>query len=631
MSDPHRAEPRRRAPLRPPTSRGRRTAALSATLAACLVLAGCTQIPQSSPVRTGEPLADNRASADTPQFRPPGPADGADAEEVIRGFILAGTSPQDDYEIAREYLTGPATQQWNPAQRTVVYSAQPTITRVAEDSYQIQVEVDSEVDEYGLRTMAPPGSTRAWEITLDETEQGPRISAVDDGTLLSLSQFTQVYAPHDLVFFDQTMTYAVADVRWFVNRGTTVTAATRALLHGPAPYLTGATVSAFPVRSGTDLTHPAVPVDEAGVARVDLVDAAVEGADAEARYRMEEQLRLTLTGLASVNRVEVSVEGAPLASSGGDATPVPVQVDPPAESVQVGVAPSTGGLAFFQGLSVTPVGGVPNVADLHPAVPAMSRDRTRFAFLTQDRTSLYLATAEGRLEQAVRGTGLTPPSIDALGWAWTVDAGGSARIQASPLEPGGDGSGRVVTAPWLEDGERIVALRISRGGARAALVVDDGEGSGRVVTAPWLEDGERIVALRISRGGARAALVVDDGERRTVRVAGVVRGSDGVPASLTEPLLLPSQEDPDLVEWVGDTSLIASATARDEDDRVTPEIIDLDGTTRQLNPLSGLTGVSAGDRGTLYAETQDTVFMLVGSSWRAQELSRPVRDLAFPG
>lgn len=594
MSDPHRAEPRRRAPLRPPTSRGRRTAALSATLAACLVLAGCTQIPQSSPVRTGEPLADNRASADTPQFRPPGPADGADAEEVIRGFILAGTSPQDDYEIAREYLTGPATQQWNPAQRTVVYSAQPTITRVAEDSYQIQVEVDSEVDEYGLRTMAPPGSTRAWEITLDETEQGPRISAVDDGTLLSLSQFTQVYAPHDLVFFDQTMTYAVADVRWFVNRGTTVTAATRALLHGPAPYLTGATVSAFPVRSGTDLTHPAVPVDEAGVARVDLVDAAVEGADAEARYRMEEQLRLTLTGLASVNRVEVSVEGAPLASSGGDATPVPVQVDPPAESVQVGVAPSTGGLAFFQGLSVTPVGGVPNVADLHPAVPAMSRDRTRFAFLTQDRTSLYLATAEGRLEQAVRGTGLTPPSIDALGWAWTVDAGGSARIQASPLEPGGDGSGRVVTAPWLEDGERIVALRISR-------------------------------------GGARAALVVDDGERRTVRVAGVVRGSDGVPASLTEPLLLPSQEDPDLVEWVGDTSLIASATARDEDDRVTPEIIDLDGTTRQLNPLSGLTGVSAGDRGTLYAETQDTVFMLVGSSWRAQELSRPVRDLAFPG
>lgn len=594
MSDPHRAEPRRRAPLRPPTSRGRRTAALSATLAACLVLAGCTQIPQSSPVRTGEPLADNRASADTPQFRPPGPADGADAEEVIRGFILAGTSPQDDYEIAREHLTGPATRQWNPAQRTVVYSAQPTITRVAEDSYQIQVEVDSEVDEYGLRTMAPPGSTRAWEITLDETEQGPRISAVDDGTLLSLSQFTQVYAPHDLVFFDQTMTYAVADVRWFVNRGTTVTAATRALLHGPAPYLTGATVSAFPVRSGTDLTHPAVPVDEAGVARVDLVDAAVEGADAEARYRMEEQLRLTLTGLASVNRVEVSVEGAPLASSGGDATPVPVQVDPPAESVQVGVAPSTGGLAFFQGLSVTPVGGVPNVADLHPAVPAMSRDRTRFAFLTQDRTSLYLATAEGRLEQAVRGTGLTPPSIDALGWAWTVDAGGSARIQASPLEPGGDGSGRVVTAPWLEDGERIVALRISR-------------------------------------GGARAALVVDDGERRTVRVAGVVRGSDGVPASLTEPLLLPSQEDPDLVEWVGDTSLIASATARDEDDRVTPEIIDLDGTTRQLNPLSGLTGVSAGDRGTLYAETQDTVFMLVGSSWRAQELSRPVRDLAFPG
>ena len=123
----------------------------------------------------------------------------------------------------------------------------------------------------------------------------------------------------------------------------------------------------------------------------------------------------------------VAVIGQALAQARGLVTKHAVkQVDPPAESVQVGVAPSTGGLAFFQGLSVTPVGGVANVADLDPAVPAMSRDRTRFAFLTQDRTSLYLATAEGRLEQAVRGTGLTPPSIDALGWAWTVDAGGTA-------------------------------------------------------------------------------------------------------------------------------------------------------------------------------------------------------------
>ena len=222
--------------------------------ASALALGGCTQIPQSSDVRSAEPLDGATAAPEAPQFRPPGPSADDTAEDVIRGFLLAGTSPQDDYAVAREFLDGPAAARWAPGQRTLVYSAQPRITRgEGTGNYQVQVEVDSEIDEFGLRTIAPEGTTRAWQVSVQERPEGMRITATENGTLLSQSQFGQLFAPHELAFYDTAQRYAVPDVRWFVNRGTTVTAVTRALLRGPAPYLTGAVETAFPLRTGTDL------------------------------------------------------------------------------------------------------------------------------------------------------------------------------------------------------------------------------------------------------------------------------------------------------------------------------------------------------------------------------------------
>ena len=132
--------------------------------------------------------------------------------------------------------------------------------------------------------------------------------------------------------------------------------------------------------------------------------------------------------------------------------------------------------------------------------------------------------------------------------------------------------------------------------------------------------------------GARAALVVTDGSGdRSLRVAGVVRGDDAVPTALTEPVRVPTQVPPDLALWAGEDSVVVTRVASDAEDRVRPEVVSLDGTSRVLNPLAGLQGISSGDDGALYAETADDVFLLVGSSWRAQELQKPVRDLSFPG
>ena len=59
-------------------------------------------------------------------------------------------------------------------------------------------------------------------------------------------------------------------------------------------------------------------------------------------------------------------------------------------------------------------------------------------------------------------------------------------------------------------------------------------------------------------------------------MSGVVRGSDGVPNALTEPILLPSSGSEDSVEWAGDTNLLVSAYAAKPDERVVPRIVSVD-------------------------------------------------------
>ena len=578
--------------VQPPA--GRRRLALAALAAAALALSACAQVPTSSPVGTSPPLAGSEQDQEVPLYVPAGPAADAGASDIIRGFLAAGVGPQDDYSIARQYLTGDASTDWDPHRRTVVYSSQPTVTRVDDKgTYLVQVEIDSTVDENGIRTPVPSGTTEAWELTVTEVGGQRRISSAEDGTMLSGSQFAAIYAPHELYFFDPTFTYAVPDVRWFINRGTTAAAMTRALLAGPAEPLRGAVVSAFPSGSGAQLARPTVPVTD-GVASVDLAASTVDGMDSERRERMRQQIEMTLQGLSTVEKVEVTVDLDPLAVEGEAGQLEPVEINPSKGTVQVGVDPANQTLAFFQGLSVTPVGGLRDVSTLNPVDPAVNRARTDFVFLTADRTRMYRADTEGTLEQIVNGISLTRSSVDGLDWAWTVDSGSSSRIRAVPLGEQEDGTARQVSTPWL---------------------------------AP----GETIRALQVGHTGTRAALLVESGDSVSLQVAGVVRGADGVPSSLTEPQTLETSVPTEDVFWVDDVTLVVTAYADDADEKVEPQVISLDGSRRTLNPLAGLTGLSAGDSQSFYAETENGVYLLLGSSWRSQELARPVRDLSFPG
>ena len=77
---------------------------------------------------------------------------------------------------------------------------------------------------------------------------------------------------------------------------------TSALLGGPAPYLKGAVVSAFP--SGIKLARESVPV-VSGAAQVDLTAKDLVEASNEDRLRMQTQLALTFRSQPDVINVEL--------------------------------------------------------------------------------------------------------------------------------------------------------------------------------------------------------------------------------------------------------------------------------------------------------------------------------------
>ena len=76
------------------------------------LLMACTAIPSSGPVNS----TDRTTGIDTSNvdFLPPGPSTCATPEEIIAGFIAAGTAAQDNYRVARSYLAEDVEEGWNP-------------------------------------------------------------------------------------------------------------------------------------------------------------------------------------------------------------------------------------------------------------------------------------------------------------------------------------------------------------------------------------------------------------------------------------------------------------------------------------------------------------------------------------
>lgn len=577
-----------------------RRAVLAALLAAGV--GGCARLPTSGPVQARSPAPGDDLGP-RPVALPPQP--GADPRTVVEGFLRAAAVGSADYADARAYLADESVE-WAPESAVLLHAGAARITVVSGPG----APADTAPSPGPSPTPTPPprpGATAEVVVGLDAlaTLDGDgrlalldapqrrrarfrlvavagewRISELADGVLLSLGQFvTSTFRSTPVYFPDVTGGWLVPDVR-YVRQDTpfTQTQVVTTLLDGPAPWLAPA-LSLPPVRPR--LSVSSVPV-RAGIATVDLTEEALT-LDAQRQALLTEQLERSLAAVQGtlIARVELTVKGQRL-GVGGPVGGVPQPPGPlPAPAVQARSGPVLLGVeagpkarlvtTSAAGGQITPVAGIELAGGARPAMSYGTDPRT-YALVVPGRSArtLAVATPGGPVGKVVSAPDLTPPSFDPLGWVWTSPRVASRRVVAGFPVAGGEVERVDVAADWLTAGQ-VVALRVSREGARAVLLVD----------------------------------TVAPGGRRTSRLllCGVQRAGSGEPLALTGPVRLFADLDrASDVGWLDDAHVVVLGSRTGDEDRVVsvqPWVVDVGGdpSSRGIEGTAGLGSIVTDARG----------------------------------
>jgi hypothetical protein len=490
----------------------RRIAALvGAALAVVLAFTGCAGIPTSGAVGTA-PIGTD-ANDDKLFILANGPQDGQSPPEILAGFLAAQRAPQNNYQVARSFLSEELRTEWSPT-ALVRVSDSPMVPeqRGSEDHLHIDVSVRAFVDATGVYTELGEAEQQPLDYEFTQNDAGEwRISAAPEGTVVSGRGFELNFIAYPLYFFDPSGTALVPDVRWFPDTAQRAERIVRQLLAGPASWgQNGVLINSFP--TGTKL-ESGVTI-EGGTATVGLpADVAKQNADA--RWRMQQQLRLSLLTLGEVKAVQMTAGGFPLEVQAG----TPADSSFLASNDPLGLA--EGGFGYLTASTVDPVPGVSDgVQQLGPLGATLARDKASAAVRTAQ--GVWLVRAGSDPVPMDGRAGLIDPSIDPRGFVWTAVRG---------------------------DADSIVAT--------------DASGAAHPLPAPNL-DGE-LLALEMSRDGTRLLIATQGAGGPALTIAGIVRDGNGVPIGFGEPLSLTIDSAP-LIDagWV-DASTVATL-ARDGDD-----------------------------------------------------------------
>lgn len=552
-----------------------------------LAVTGCATIPLQGQVGKSDPLAprNNSVNVNLQQFSP---VDGASPETIIRGFIDSGTGISDDFQVARQYLTPALAQSWAPDKRTLVYKDSFAVAPAqVKDSFELKFDVVSTVDATGVLTPEKPDATELLRMKMVQVDGQWRISEAPDGVILSESNFQTLYAPVSLYFFDPTFTYGVPDVRWLGGRTSrTATSIVKAMLNGPAPYLQGAVVSAFP--NGITLERDSVPVNN-GKAKVGLTAEPLLETSIEQRRQMTAQLLTTFQkSLNTIAEVQFLADDRPVDMGGSSDGVSHMIIDSPVPPTQVALA--KGGLVTFDGTKIAPIAGIPAVADLEPSAPAISYSGKNFAFLSGVGNQIYSVMPNQQPVLALAGVALTPPSFAPNDWLWSA---------------AGDGSG-LVMAINPNDGGKL--------------------GSPVLLTIPWLV-GQEVSTFRVSRDGTRALVISHANGVTKVSITGIFKSGD-VPKELTAPIRLQHTGTPTIGVWAGDSSVAVMAPSATEP--VVIEVLDLSARPVLMDELKGIQWISAGSGvRNVHAQTATDFYTNAGNYWEVD--AKELRQASFAG
>jgi len=483
----------------------------------------CTSIPSSGPVNsTARTTGVDTSDVD---FLPPGPSTGATPEEIIAGFIAAGTAAQENYRVARSYLADEVREDWNPNASVLIRRGEPLVSVVSNTVARYVVPVIASVDELGrfATSVSVSSQTLDFRLVLEDNEW--RISGLSDGIVLTEAAFAEAFSSYRLYYFSAGYRELVPDVRWFASRGEVSSKIVRALLEAPSFWLDqGATVSAFP--EGTQLALTPIPVVD-GVASVDLTTRVLT-ADEVTRSRMLAQLTASLAQVQGISSARISVNQNDLViSSLGEEGP----------SLASGRDPRSVVLrdrrfGYVQGGSVSEIEGLSSaMASLIPQKIFYSAEYDRaLATRTDGLWSLEPGSEPIIIDPRA---GLVRGIIDNCGFVWS-STGESSPEMAQIITPQGDvvpfpldigSSSELVSFELARDDTRLVVLVQTETGVRVllgAITRDDtcqpvfvgefvelGPVDGTAVDAAWIDDSRIVVAIKEDTTGQGEVLVFD--------------------------------------------------------------------------------------------------------------------------
>ena len=518
-------------------------------------LTGCATLPVSGPVRIGPDLAPP-SDVNSFYYSPATPVDGASETEILSGFLAAGTAPQNDYSIAREYLSEAIRATWNPNQELLIQRSTPTVTLTDSGTAFVEVEVTARVDANGRYETLPPGSTRTLEYSFTEQAGQIRLNSAPDVTIVIRPVFDVVFRSYSVFFLDQSKTALVPELRWFPANPATGTKLVNALLAGPSDWLAPAVVSAIP--AGTVLSLDAVTVQQE-VALVDLSARALVASLSD-RSLMKAQLSATLSQLPTITRVAVSIERS--------AQDIPdTQLALTSGTTGTLLAIGEEGMEAISGATVDPI---PDGLSFFS-----SRDVFQLA-VSNSASKIAVSTGTGVFETELANPGTGVELVDSR-----------TSLQAVHY----DRLGKL----WLVSNSQVSV-------------------DAKALNASWLT-GQTITAFALSPEGSRAAVIVDRGGSNQVLLTSVIRSQSGTPIELAAPIPVATDiENPILVSWF-DAVTLSILTSQPDSSNLA--LVKIGGGTTLVQGLLGARSLFAlGDGSGMYIlkETGE-LFTFRGSFW----------------
>lgn len=450
-----------------------------AALLLALLLAGCG-LPVQGGVRAVRPVAPERAERGDIRVLPPGPRPGADAREIVLGFLGAQTSVDSGHALAREFLDRSLAGTWDDRAGVVVYDpASLELTASAPDDSAVTVRATTlaTIDANGSYALTPGTSEDVYRVRRDDRGQ-LRLVTVPSGLRLTPAGANRTLRPRDVYYLAPPATgrpsEQLAPDRVFLPVDAAPDALVRRLLAGPAAALRPAVVTAVP--PGTSLRRPVTTSD--GVLTVDLTGPEVGGLPPPLRRPVAAQLVWTLLdGVTGASRVRLLVDGRPYEVPGAG----PLQDRSDWVSFDPEGAATRGGALYVADRRVERLDGTPQRGELSDGrVPvdavAASPSTGRLAVVTRGAGTAVVRTATPGGPSAVV---LQRPAVSTLSWGsgdrglWTVAAGAGGPEVV--LVPDGGPPAVVPLVPPAGAGP-LQVLRVSRDGVRAAAVFGDGAG-----------------------------------------------------------------------------------------------------------------------------------------------------------